>query len=142
MKTTIKNLILSAVLVVGGASCVDLDTAPYDRETDLTYWEEDPEAAVKALNTCYTYLGNMDEQLYCEAMTDNAYTKQPNDFTQNIGNGSYSTADSYVKQREFEIKSKNSKLSVIDKLYVNGGLLFKKAVCRDSRQGVGYKVTE
>ena len=41
MKTTIKNLILSAVLVVGGASCVDLDTAPYDRETDLTYWEED-----------------------------------------------------------------------------------------------------
>ena len=46
------------------------------------------------------------------------------------------------KQREFEIKSKNSKLSVIDKLYVNGGLLFKKAVCRDSRQGVGYKVTE
>ena len=47
MKTTIKNLILSAVLVVGGASCVDLDTAPYDRETDLTYWEEDPEAAVK-----------------------------------------------------------------------------------------------
>ena len=76
MKTTIKNLILSAVLVVGGASCVDLDTAPYDRETDLTYWEEDPEAAVKALNTCYTYLGNMDEQLYCEAMTDNAYTKQ------------------------------------------------------------------
>ena len=45
-------------------------------------------------------------------------------------------------KREFEIKSKNSKLSVIDKLYVNGGLLFKKAVCRDSRQGVGYKVTE
>ena len=47
-----------------------------------------------------------------------------------------------LKLREFEIKSKNSKLSVIDKLYVNGGLLFKKAVCRDSRQGVGYKVTE
>jgi len=47
-----------------------------------------------------------------------------------------------IYQREFEIKSKNSKLSVIDKLYVNGGLLFKKAVCRDSRQGVGYKVTE
>ncbi len=46
------------------------------------------------------------------------------------------------EEREFEIKSKNSKLSVIDKLYVNGGLLFKKAVCRDSRQGVGYKVTE
>ncbi len=45
-------------------------------------------------------------------------------------------------QREFEIKSKNSKLSVIDKIHVNGGLLFKEAVCRDSRQGVGYKVIE
>ena len=45
-------------------------------------------------------------------------------------------------KREFEIKSKNSKLSVIDKIYVNDGLLFKKTVCRDSRQGVGYKVIE
>lgn len=120
MKTTIKNLILSAVLVVGGASCVDLDTAPYDRETDLTYWEEDPEAAIKALNTCYTYLGNMDEQLYCEAMTDNAYTKQPNDFTQNIGNGSYSTADSYVKQvwdgRYTGIRMCNQLLENIDRV--------------------------
>ena len=50
--------------------------------------------------------------------------------------------ESGYNEREFEIKSKDSKLSVIDKLYVNGGLLFKKAVCRDSRQGVGYKVTE
>lgn len=120
MKTTIKNLILSAVLVVGGASCVDLDTAPYDRETDLTYWEEDPEAAVKALNNCYTYLGNMDEQLYSEAMTDNAYTKQPNDFTQNIGNGSYSTADSYVKQvwdgRYTGIRMCNQLLENIDRV--------------------------
>ena len=120
MKTTIKNLILSAVLVVGGASCVDLDTAPYDRETDLTYWEEDPEAAVKALNTCYTYLGNMDEQLYCEAMTDNAYTKQPNDATQNIGNGSYSTADPYVKKvwdgRYTGIRMCNELLENIDRV--------------------------
>lgn len=97
MKTTIKNLILSAVLVVSGVSCVDLDTAPYDRETDLTFWEEDPQAAFKALNTCYTYLASMDEQLYCEAMSDNAYMKQPNDATQNIGNSSMSTADPYVK---------------------------------------------
>ena len=41
-----------------------------------------------------------------------------------------------------KLESKNSKLSVIDKIHVNGGLLFKEAVCRDSRQGVGYKVIE
>ena len=59
-----------------------------------------------------------------------------------VGSDKVETEGTEVKKREFEIKSKNSKLSVIDKLYVNGGLLFKKAVCRDSRQGVGYKVTE
>lgn len=120
MKTTIKNLILSAVLVVGGASCVDLDTAPYDRETDLTYWEEDPNAALKALNTCYTYLASMDEQLYSEAMTDNAYTKQPNDATQNIGNGTFSTADPYVKllwdSRYTGIRMCNELLENIDRV--------------------------
>lgn len=97
MKTTIKTIIISAVLVVCGTSCVELDTAPYDRESDLTFWENDKSAAIKALNTCYTYLASIDELLYSEAMTDNAYTKQPNDATQNIGNGSFSTADPYVK---------------------------------------------
>ena len=47
-----------------------------------------------------------------------------------------------LKKREFEIKLENSQLSVIDKVNVNGGLLFKKAVCCNSRQGVGYKVIE
>ena len=44
--------------------------------------------------------------------------------------------------REFDIRSKDSKLSVIDKVYVNGGLLFKKAVCCYSRQRIGYKIIE
>lgn len=120
MKTTIKNLILSAVLVVSGISCVELDTAPYDRETDLTYWEEDPQAAIKALNTCYTYLASMDEHLYSEAMSDNAYMKQPNDATQNIGNGSFSTADPYVKlvwdSRYTGIRMCNQLLENIDRV--------------------------
>ena len=45
-------------------------------------------------------------------------------------------------QREFEIKLENSQLSVIDKVNVNGGLLFKKTVCCYSRQRIGYKVIE
>ena len=47
-----------------------------------------------------------------------------------------------LKEREFEIKLENRQLSVIDKVYVNGGLLLKKAVCCNSRQRVGYKVIE
>ena len=45
-------------------------------------------------------------------------------------------------KREFDIKSKDSKLPVIDKVYINGGFLLKKAVCCNSRQRVGYKVIE
>ncbi len=90
-------MIISAVLAFAASSCVSLDTPPYDRETDLTYWETDPNAAIGVLNTCYTYLANMDEQLYSEGMTDNAYVKRSTEFTQSIGNGSYSTADTYVR---------------------------------------------
>lgn len=97
MKTIIKNIILFLTLSVLSVSCINLDTPPYDRESDLTFWDEDEGAAIKALNTCYTYLANIEELMYSEAMTDNAYTKQPFDFTQNIGNGSYSTADPYVQ---------------------------------------------
>ena len=46
------------------------------------------------------------------------------------------------KKREFDIKLENRQLSVIDKVYINGGLLFKKAICCYSRQRVGYKVIE
>ena len=42
--------------------------------------------------------------------------------------------------REFEIKLENRQLSVIDKIYVNGGLLFKKQYAAIA--GVGYKVIE
>ncbi len=38
----------------------------------------------------------------------------------------------YAIQREFDIKSKDSKLPVIDKVYINGGFLLKKAVCCNS----------
>jgi len=120
MKTYIKLLALSALLLIQMSACVDLDTAPYDRESDLTFWEEDKEAALKALNSCYLYLGSIDELLYSEAMTDNAYTKQPNDYTQNIGNGSYSTADNYVRNvwnnRYTGIRTCNQLLENIDRV--------------------------
>ena len=35
-------------------------------------------------------------------------------------------------KREFEIKLENRQLPVIEQLDINGGLLFKKAVCCDS----------
>lgn len=114
------TLISFSIMMILAMSCVELDTPPYDRESDLTFWDEDRDAAVKALNTCYTYLASIEELLYSEAMTDNAYTKQPNDATQNIGNGSYSTADPYVKlvwdSRYTGIRMSNQLLENIDRV--------------------------
>ena len=76
------------------SACVPLDTPPYDRETDLTFWSEDKNAAEEALNTCYTYLTDMYELVYGDGMTDNAYVKGGQN--QAIGNGKYGTSDGYV----------------------------------------------
>ena len=120
MKYTIKHIVFMASIAMVNASCIDLDTAPYDRETDLTFWKDNKNAAIATLNTCYTQLSSMDEQLYAECMSDNAYTKQPNDYTQNIGNGSFSTADRYVAAiwdgRYSAIRSCNQLLDNIDKV--------------------------
>jgi len=91
MKKILFALSLSALFICG---CVPLDTPPYDSETDLTYWTEDPNAALSALNTCYTSLTGMYELVYSDGMTDNAYVKGGQN--QAIGNGKYGTSEGYV----------------------------------------------
>lgn len=96
MKNNIMKTSLLAVLALTAVSCVDLNTVPYDKETDLTYWE-DPDAAINSLNACYPTLGSAEEIFYADAASDNAYTKDVVKYNQAIGNGSYSTAHVYVK---------------------------------------------
>lgn len=96
MKKTLYTLTIAAVAMLTAVSCVKLDTPPYDRETDLTFWSEDPESAYKATNSCYGYIASFEEYLLSEGATDNAYVKGLGS-TQPIGNGSYSTDNSYVK---------------------------------------------
>jgi hypothetical protein len=95
MKTNIIKTILSATLAVMLSSCLDIDTPPYDRESDLTFWN-DPLSAVQTLNSCYEVLASTEEILYSDAATDNAYCKVQ-DYTRDIANGAYSPADHYVK---------------------------------------------
>ena len=115
-----KKIFLVLSVLGLAASCVSLDTPPYDRETNLTFWSEDPNAAFDAVNTCYEYIASMDELMYSEGMTDNAYVKMPTGYTQSIGNGSYSTADDYVKSvwdfRYAGVRVCNELLDNIDKV--------------------------
>ena len=89
-----KKILFALALAGTVLSCVPLDTPPYDRETDLNYWEEDPDAALSALNTCYTTLTDMYELVYSDGMTDNAYVKGGQNKA--IGNGTYGTSEGYV----------------------------------------------
>ena len=88
--------ILGGILLNSVVACVPLDTEPYDRETDLSFWNKEG-SALYALNACYPTLYSAEEVLYADAMTDNAYTKVQTGFNQSIGNGSYSTAYPYVE---------------------------------------------
>lgn len=110
---------LLTLLAVVAVSCVKLDTAPYDRETDLTYWEK-TESALESVNACYPTMVSAEELLYADAMSDNAYTKVTNTLNQAIGNGTYSTAHSYVKavwdSRYAGIRVCNKLLNNIDKV--------------------------
>jgi hypothetical protein len=96
MKKIFNIVTVCAGVMFTAASCIGLDTPPYDRETDLTYWSEDPASAVAALNSCYTRLTGMSEMLNMEGASDNAYMKGLTE-TQPIGNGSLSTDNGYVK---------------------------------------------
>ena len=91
MKKIIISLSIFAFIF---SACVPLDTAPYNSETDLTFWSEDPNAALSALNSCYTSLPDMYEVVYGDGMTDNAYVKGGQN--QAIGNGKYGTSEGYV----------------------------------------------
>lgn len=104
--------------IVVSTSCVDMNVTPYDRISDIEFWGKN-EAAVDALNTCYANLMSANEVLYSDAMTDNAYSKVQT-INQAIGNGSYSSADTYVlsvwSSKYAGIRTCNILLDNIDKV--------------------------
>lgn len=119
MKTNILKTILYTALVATTSACVGLDVTPYDKETDLTYWDK-PEAAIYSLNGCYPTLFSAEEIIYADAMSDNVYTKATIGFNQAIGNGTHSTDYPYLKSvwdsRYSGIKKCNELLQNIDRV--------------------------
>ena len=113
------NGLLGIMFLLPVFSCVPLDTEPYDRETDLSFWKKE-NSALYALNSCYHTLYSAEEVLYADAMTDNAYTKVQTGFNQAIGNGSYSIAYPYVESvwdsRYAGIRACNELLNNIDQV--------------------------
>lgn len=94
IKQRIMHVAIGFLMLSTATSCVDLDLKPYDRLSDIVYWEKE-DAALLALNACYAHLPSIFEILYSDAMTDNAYCKVQA-YNQAIGNGSYASDDPYV----------------------------------------------
>lgn len=119
MKVNIYKTLLYTALVASTTACVDLDSAPYDKETDLTYWQK-PESALYSLNACYPTLFSAEEVIYADAMSDNAYTKATVGFNQSIGNGTHTPDYPYLKSvwdsRYAGVKACNELLTNIDKV--------------------------
>jgi hypothetical protein len=108
---------ISFLTMLLSTSCVDLNVNPYDQMSDSNFWGKN-EAAIDALNTCYTNLMSANEVIFSDAMTDNAYCKAG--YNQAIGNGSYSTSDGYVQSvwssKYAGIRNCNILLDNIDKV--------------------------
>lgn len=94
IRQSIKSVSTGIMVLLLTTACVDLDIKPYDRMSDIQYWEKE-DAALLALNTCYANLTNIYEILYSDAMTDNAYCKVQS-YNQAVGNGSFASDDAYV----------------------------------------------
>ncbi|GBU06855.1 membrane protein [Bacteroidales bacterium] len=96
MKTIIKIILFTVVIVLYSAtSCVNLDTTPKDKVTDIEFWKN-KNAVFNMINSCYSLISSASEIEYADAMSDNAYVKVSNDFNQALANGTASTADKYA----------------------------------------------
>jgi len=104
--------------IVMSTSCVDMNVTPYDQISDTEFWKKG-ESGLDAVNTCYANLMSANEVLYSDAMTDNAYCKSTT-INQAIGNGSYSSNNSYVQSvwssKYAGIRTCNILLDNIDKV--------------------------
>ncbi|WP_335965080.1 RagB/SusD family nutrient uptake outer membrane protein [Galbibacter sp. PAP.153] len=72
----------------------DLDIAPIDSESELTYWQTDEDARI-FLNSMYADLMDADTYLFLNALSDDAYTKGREDY-RNIASGSYGPTNGVV----------------------------------------------
>lgn len=79
-------------------SCKDLDLAPLDRPSDLTFWQT-KEDAVNAVNASYGDLYNAETLIFSESLTDNSFTRTNNgNLVRDVANGNYDAAHPLMQQ--------------------------------------------
>lgn len=87
------------VLIIVTASCKkQLDKQPLDQVASTTYWQTQADA-VQAVNECYTYLGDIDDDCFLSCATDDSYAWSgwPVDVPA-VGNGSATSQQGMFQQ--------------------------------------------
>src|SRR5690606_16298169 len=112
-----KKFNLYYLIVLMSMSCAELDLAPIDAESELSYWQTEEDAGT-FLNSMYADIMSADTYLYLGAMTDDAYTRR--DDIRNIGNGNYDPSNGYIftqwQQRYEGIRRANIFMNNIDRV--------------------------
>ncbi|MDD7884501.1 RagB/SusD family nutrient uptake outer membrane protein [Flavivirga sp. 57AJ16] len=88
-----KKIIIAILLITTGFGCSNLDLAPLDARSELTFWKTDEDANI-FLNSMYADIWNADAYLYFNALSDDAYTRRED--YRNIGNGNYDASNGVV----------------------------------------------
>lgn len=85
--------IIIAILLITSFGCSNLDLAPLDARSELTFWKTDDDAKI-FLNSMYADIWNADAYLYFNTLSDDAYTRRED--YRNIGNGNYDASNGIV----------------------------------------------
>lgn len=88
-----KKIIIAILLITTGFGCSNLDLAPLDARSELTFWKTDEDANI-FLNSMYADIWNADAYLYFNTLSDDAYTRRED--YRNIGNGNYDATNGIV----------------------------------------------
>jgi hypothetical protein len=118
MKNRYKYFATMLVLLLAG--CKELELAPEDRYTDLTYWSS-PEKAQSVLNTAYSQMFSANLFFFNEALSDNAVNGRGDVAgAASISAGSYDASlprfDQEWDQKYQGIKTTNLLLQNIDRI--------------------------
>tara|TARA_R110002049_G_scaffold307720_2_gene509195 strand:+ start:17151 stop:18704 length:1554 start_codon:yes stop_codon:yes gene_type:complete len=85
--------IIIAILLITSFGCSNLDLAPLDARSELTFWKADADAKI-FLNSMYADIWNANAYLYFGTLSDDAYTRVED--YRNIGNGNYDASNGLV----------------------------------------------
>ena len=92
-----KKAIIFIILITVSFGCnKDLDIAPVDSTSELTFWETEEDARI-FLNSMYADLMSADFYLFLNALSDDAYTKGREEY-RNLANGNYGSSNATVSQ--------------------------------------------